>query len=246
VDEMILPRNRESAATWLSAQIKELIRREGLGVGDRLPTEHAIAAQYGVSRSSVREAFRLLENEDLVSVIHGRGRFVSAGGDPRVERPVTKYESTTQMLERMGFTVTTAVLSVEVDGATQSESRALGIDESADVIRLTRLRYGDDLPLVFSINTIPREYLPGAIENRDWSGSLAKSLHGHGRRIASSIARISAVNLPEVAAAKYGLEGYGPCLLVTETCITGAGERVVYATEYYRGTEIAFNVLRRP
>lgn len=245
VNETVLQRNRESAATWLSAQIKDLIHREGLEAGDQLPTEHAIAEQYGVSRSSVREAFRLLENDGLVSVVHGRGRFVSAAGDLRVERPVTKYESTTQMLERMGFVVATAVLSVEVAEADLNEAKGLGIEDRTPVIRLVRLRYGDNIPLVFSINTIPCDYLPGPIDHRDWGGSLAKALSSHGRRIASSVARISAVELPATAE-NHDLADYGPCLLVTETCITAAGERVVYANEYYRGTQIAFNVLRRP
>lgn len=246
MDETVLPRNRESAATWLSTQLKELIHRDGLEAGDQLPTEHAIAAQYGVSRSSVREAFRLLENDGMVSVVHGRGRFVSAGGNLRVERPVTKYESTTQMLERMGYAVSTAVLSVELSSADPSESRALAIDVGTPVIRLVRLRYGDEIPLVFSVNTIPGEYLPGPIEHRDWSGSLANALTAHGRRIASSVARISAVELAPEVAQKHDLGDYGPALLVTETCFTGPGERVVYANEYYRGSEIAFNVLRRP
>lgn len=239
-------RPRESTADWLRAQIKELIRLDGLEPGDQLPTEHEVAARYGVSRPSVREAFRLLENEGLVSVVHGKGRFISAVGSLRVERPVTKYESTTQMLQRMGYEVTTAVLSVTTSTANELEARALGREPDAPVIRLTRLRFGDGEPLVFSVNTIPRDFLPGPVEHRDWSGSLGKALEAHGRRVVSSVARISAVNLPSDLARRHRLGRLNPWLLVEESCITGTGERVIYANEYHRGSAIAFNVVRRP
>ncbi len=39
--------------------------------GDRLPPEHAISEQFNVSRTGVREAIRVLENQGLVQVRHG-------------------------------------------------------------------------------------------------------------------------------------------------------------------------------
>jgi GntR family transcriptional repressor for pyruvate dehydrogenase complex len=41
--------------------------------GDRLPSEHALGEQFGVSRAGVREALRVLELEGLVEVRHGYG-----------------------------------------------------------------------------------------------------------------------------------------------------------------------------
>jgi GntR family transcriptional repressor for pyruvate dehydrogenase complex len=54
-------------------QIKEHITVMGLKPGDRLPTEHSLAEQLGVSRVSVREATKGLEFLGLVDSRPGRG-----------------------------------------------------------------------------------------------------------------------------------------------------------------------------
>ena len=41
--------------------------------GDKLPSENVLAAQYHVSRQTVRKAIAILENEGYVYAEHGRG-----------------------------------------------------------------------------------------------------------------------------------------------------------------------------
>ncbi|MEU8103232.1 FadR/GntR family transcriptional regulator [Nonomuraea muscovyensis] len=55
------------------AQIEHRIGEDGLTAGDRLPPERQLAEQLGVSRSSVREAMRVLETLGVVSSQVGRG-----------------------------------------------------------------------------------------------------------------------------------------------------------------------------
>ena len=43
--------------------------------GDKLPSENVLAAQYHVSRQTVRKAIAILENEGYVYAEHGRGTF---------------------------------------------------------------------------------------------------------------------------------------------------------------------------
>lgn len=52
----------------------------GLQTGDRLPSESAMLAEYGVSRESLREGLRLLEVQGLISIRRG------PGGGPTVGR----------------------------------------------------------------------------------------------------------------------------------------------------------------
>ncbi|WP_308467156.1 GntR family transcriptional regulator [Rathayibacter soli] len=225
--------------------IRKLVDDRNLRPGDRLPTEAEIAQLYGVARSTVREALKRLEHEGLFHAVQGNGRFLSAIGSLSVERPITKYESITSMLEELGYAVTNAVLEVGEVSSTQAEAVALGIEAGDPVIRLTRLRYGNDRPMVFSVNTILREALPGAVVHRDWTGSVTAALDAQGWAINSSAAQISAVTLPEDVESRYQLGGLGAWLLVVETCLTVDGTRVLFAQDYHRGSEIAFNVLRR-
>lgn len=64
------PRASELAAR----QIADLILRRRVAEGERLPNEGTMATQLGVSRSTLREALRLLESWGLVRVERGRGK----------------------------------------------------------------------------------------------------------------------------------------------------------------------------
>lgn len=244
-EELRGPGARGSMVEHVHHQITALISELGLKAGDRLNTESELSELFGVSRSTVREALRLLEQQGLVVPVQGQGRFISASGSLRVERPMTKYESITEVLTGRGYTVTSAVLEVAEAEADQAEAAVLEIAQGAPVIRLLRIRFGDDRPLVVSENTIPRELLPGPIEYRDWSGSLSAALAAHGNQVNSALATISAVDLPSEWERSYNLEGIGPWLLVTEVGLTRAGRRVLAAKDYHLGSEISFSVLRQ-
>jgi GntR family transcriptional regulator len=224
--------------------IVTLIGELGLEAGDRLEAESALADRFGVSRSTVREALKSLEQEGLLTAIQGHGRFLSSVGSLRVERPITRYESVEEMLKALGYTPTNAVLSVSEAGADEAESKSLCVQEGTPVIRLVRIRYGNDEPLVVNFNTVLREALPGPVQYRDWSGSLTAALSGHGHTITSSVARITAAQLPADFEQRYSLAGLGPWLRIQETCLTIAGLRVLYAEDYHRGDATAFNVVR--
>ena len=62
-----VPKTAELVAT----QLRNQIVRGDLREGDALPPEAALMAQFGVSRPTLREAFRVLESEALISVRRG-------------------------------------------------------------------------------------------------------------------------------------------------------------------------------
>lgn len=58
------------------AQIEKRIVDGELVAGDKLPSERELAIQFGVSRTSVREAMKTLTLKGLIEVTPGRGTFV--------------------------------------------------------------------------------------------------------------------------------------------------------------------------
>lgn len=64
----------------VSSVIEEHIVRGELQAGTLLPTEHALAQQFGVNRSTVREAIRQLEQEGLVTRQGARRLYVTLPG----------------------------------------------------------------------------------------------------------------------------------------------------------------------
>ena len=73
-------------------QLIELFHARHLGPGDRVPSEAEIAELCGVGRSTAREALKLLEQDGMVLVERGRGRFLSSLSALHIERPVTRFE----------------------------------------------------------------------------------------------------------------------------------------------------------
>ncbi|XZQ31251.1 winged helix-turn-helix domain-containing protein (plasmid) [Rhodobacter capsulatus] len=73
---------RESNIERLRTALLEMIRELNLSLGDRLPTEKEMAERFQVSRPTLREALKLLEQEAVIDVHQGKGRFLAAGGQP--------------------------------------------------------------------------------------------------------------------------------------------------------------------
>jgi GntR family transcriptional regulator len=240
------PIGRRSVVIQLRDELKSLIAAEGLQPGDQLPPEAEIAARFGVARGTVREAFKLLEQGGLIEARQGSGRFVSAIGGLRVERPVTNFESVTQMLAALGYRPTTKVLSIEVARPSEEEAAALGLRPDSDVVRLKRLRIHKGRALIYQIDTFEASLLGGeSIKGEDFSRSLNEWLDARGRPPVSSAAQIRAVALPAEVAEHPELGGEEPWLLITECCVDPRGIPVAYSQNFHRGDVFTFHVLRQ-
>ena len=55
-------------------QLENYIKSNGLKPNDKLPAERVIAEQLGVSRGTLREAFRVLETNGVLTAVPGSGR----------------------------------------------------------------------------------------------------------------------------------------------------------------------------
>lgn len=72
------PIKRETLADQVAADITEQIMAGTIASGSALPTEPQLAEAYGVSRSAIRDATRLLLARGLVEVQHGKGVFATS------------------------------------------------------------------------------------------------------------------------------------------------------------------------
>ncbi|MDA8069603.1 MAG: FCD domain-containing protein [Actinomycetota bacterium] len=82
-----IPLSRERVSDVIAAQLEQAIRANELEPGDRLPTEQNLASEFGVGRTSVREALQKLRALGLVETRKGLGNFVrhSQAGDQLAE-----------------------------------------------------------------------------------------------------------------------------------------------------------------
>ncbi len=68
---------RQSLVELVVERVQDLIQREKLQAGDRLPGEMELIRQLDVSRPVLREAIGRMESLGLIAVQRGRGTFVA-------------------------------------------------------------------------------------------------------------------------------------------------------------------------
>ena len=73
---MIQPIQRKTLAQEVADLLKHRIRSGAFAVGSKLPAEPELMKEFGVGRSSIREAVKLLSHSGFVNVQQGLGTFV--------------------------------------------------------------------------------------------------------------------------------------------------------------------------
>jgi len=199
-----------------------------------------------VSRSTVREAMKLLEQEGLVETRRGMGRFASALSGLRPERPMTKFESITKMMAELGYESSTRVVRVLERESTPSEQHAFDVEPGSRVIETRRLREHQGRPCIYSVNVLDPRTLGTETDDIDWSDSVVRILEREGHEIVASSAHITVVSEPheQDAVAQIGPDA-GPWLAVNEQCVTRVGRCVLISRDYHLGSMFSFSVVRR-
>ncbi|GIW56717.1 MAG: GntR family transcriptional regulator [Nitrospiraceae bacterium] len=82
---------RQLLSHAVEEEIEAAIRDGRLAVGDRLPSEMELCEQFGVSRTVMREALRMLSARRLVRIEKGRGIFVDTPSVASVSAPLELY-----------------------------------------------------------------------------------------------------------------------------------------------------------
>jgi len=183
-------RRPRSLAMELVEALGDRIRDGRLAAGDKLPTEAAFMAEFGVSRTVVREAISKLQASGLVQTRHGIGTFVVGLGDAAPFKLAPEQFATLRdviaVLElRIGIETEAASLAAQRRNADNLRQMRSALDAVAAAVEEGRDAVGPDFQfhleiaratqnahfaeLMSSLGTmiIPRARLDGAPEISD-------------------------------------------------------------------------------
>lgn len=132
------PARPRRAFDEIIAQIRAMIQSGELSVGDRLPSERALAEQFAVSRNTVREAVRMLEISGLVTIKKGAtgGAFIArpdaASIAQRLSDAMTLTEFSLSDLTESRMWIESLVVRVACERMSDADLDALqvNVDES--------------------------------------------------------------------------------------------------------------------
>ena len=212
-------------------ELTERIESGEIGVGDRLPSEADLVAEFGVSRTTARRALDELRRQGLVRREPGRGTFLAS---PRLRSNLAYLHSFTEEIERWGYTPGVWLVCQEERLAGEEVAAWLEVGVGERVLFVRRLRLADGRPIFVCDSYLPVTRFP-ALGDADYgSVSLSRLFEERtGRSIERARQWIGAdTAIPDVA----GLLEISPGVPVLKirrvTCVTG-GEPVEVVEAFF-------------
>lgn len=222
-----------SLTDQVKAHLKERILNNGFEEG-RIPPEAELAAELGVSRTTVRDALSRLEHEGTISRRQGAGTFVN---EPvlQIKSRLEEIWSYEQVLADHGYTPSVEVVRVETV-----------VEEEEEVLLIEKVFNEDDRPVVLTVNRIPMAIVIDAEYEQDSAIPVYEFLEEHcGRTLAYYVSEIVPVQLEPAAAAHLDVVPGTLAVSFDEVGFDQANEPVVRATSYFRDDLLRFRLIRR-
>lgn len=233
-----------SLTDQVKAHLKERILDDGF-VDGRIPPETELAADLGVSRTTVRDALSRLEHEGAIVRRQGAGTFVNDPG-LQIKSRLEEIWSYEEVLRDHGYVPSVDVLSVETVPADAALAADLAIDEEAPLVVIEKLFLGKREPVVLTYNRIPADYLEGFDADADAGEAVYELLEAHGsRKLGYYLSEIVPVKLSGGTAAKLGVDRGTAAISFEEVGFDVDNAPVVKATSYFRDDLLRFRMIRR-
>ncbi|MFL5797372.1 MAG: GntR family transcriptional regulator [Actinomycetota bacterium] len=239
-----------SRATSRSSTIRDdLLAWIALGKippGGQLPPEPQLAGELRVSRPTLREALRSLEDEGVVTRTRGSGTFLSHR--PRVRNNLDVNFGVSDAIRQAGMKpgAITAVTSIERPPSDERERLALGPDEQVVVVE--RVRTADGRPIVFTRDVLPVRLLDGRpdIIQRLASGSIYETMERDlGVAIHHGVASFTPVRASKLLASKLRVARGALLLYLRQVDYDQAGRPVLSSHEHHLADAFEFTLVRR-
>ncbi len=227
-------------------QLKEALM-EGIqdgdwGPGDLIPSEAELGESYGVSRTVVRQALNEMTYEGLVVRQKGRGTFVA---QPKISSRglVQSLEGFYGDMAERGVSVATRVLDQVLEPANPDVAANLELEPMAPVVKLVRLRFVEEEPIVLVNSFLPYEMCRDVIKADFERGSLYAFLETEcGLTIGRGWRRIEATSADDQTAAHLQVDVGAPLIRLRSVSFTPEGPPLEYFDALFRGDRSSFEV----
>ncbi|WP_047981215.1 GntR family transcriptional regulator [Ornithinibacillus contaminans] len=223
-------------------RIKHDIETSKYKANEKLPSEFELSKQLGVSRATLREALRILEEENVVSRKHGVGTFVNP--KPIVSSGIEQLTSVTYMIEQAGKKPGSQFYSTDIIDPSEEDRTNFKSTTLQKLVKIERVRTADGQPVVFCVDKIPHGLIP--IEAAHQEDSLFKLMEEHAKkRVSYAITYIEPVSYNEKIYNILNCDFEKTLLLLKQMHYTEDDEAVLYSLNYFRSDVFSFHVFRK-
>ncbi|MFJ5770032.1 GntR family transcriptional regulator [Psychrobacillus sp. NPDC093180] len=224
-------------------RIKEDIENGIFKEKEKLPSEFELAKSLGVSRATLREALRLLEEENVIVRRHGVGTFVNS--KPVFTSGIEQLSSISSMIRSAGMEPGTIYLSSMQSLPTEEDMNRFECKDEHWIISMERVRTANGEPVVYCVDKVPKKYLPGDFLLRE-EGSIFSALEESGEiRVSHAVAYIDPVGYHEVASPTLNCAPETSLLVLKQLHYDENDCVVLYSKNYFRADKFSFHVVRK-
>lgn len=237
---LFLPAPEHSFWARIAHEIADAIRHGIYTPGERLPSEHTLALQYGVNRHTIRRSLATLGQLGLLRSTQGSGTYVE---DFAVDLVLGKRTRHRQSLSQAGLKGGMQVLRADTEHADAGVAQALKLRKGAKVLHLVVLGEGGGHPLHVSDRYFPLPRCDGLQALIEETGSITAAFARLGVvDYTRQESRISA-RLPSAeVAAMLHQPASRPTLQVTSVNVDTQGQPLEYACTWFAGDRVTLTV----
>ena len=199
----------------------------------------------GISRTTLREALRILEEQRLIRKSRGRGTFVM---DRAILKDMSQNFGITEMISQAGYIPGTRDFEIFSDKASKTLAEKLRIPEDSTVVVIERVRTASDTPIVWTRDIMPQDYLGDwTPTNENLEGvSLYECLERYANiRIVEGVASFSPVQANREIAEKLSIKRNALLLLIEQVDHDQNQRPVLYSAEYHLTDKFNFMIHRK-
>ncbi len=209
---------------------------------EKLPSEFDLSKQLGVSRATLREALRILEEENVIVRRHGVGTFVNA--KPLFTSGIEQLNSVTNMIKNAGMEPGTIFLSSVTQQSTEEDERRFLCDPEDDIVLIERVRTANGEPVVYCIDKIPSKIFKGEFSHEDKS-IFAMIEEQENRRISYAVTQIEPIGYHEKVSPILNCDPETSLLILKQLHYDDRDEPILYSVNFFRADTFSFHVLRK-
>jgi GntR family transcriptional regulator len=224
--------------------VLEILAKGNYQPGDQIPTEQQLVNMLDVSRATLREGLQLLEQERIIRTKHGSGRYLVS--TPReIAVDVARLNSVTELLRMHGLRTRSVTLSLDNKAPNPTIAGYLNLTADQHVLSLERIRYAEDIAVIYSVDIFPVALLTYDWKPADFDGSLFELLEQRcGVHVGMSRSNIRAVTMKPGLAERINTDSCTPWILFEQVHYNVSGEPIIFSQDYHRGDAITFHVMR--
>jgi GntR family transcriptional regulator len=227
-------------------RLKEHLRAqiEEMEIGAPLPSEAELCHTHGMSRTTVRKALNDLVQEGLVHRVQGKGTFVSPS---KVQvRFIQRRAGFFEDMVSRGFKIRSSVLEQCLVQPPLQVKMHLDLTAGEQVVKLTRLRFINEAPILICTSYLPYSLFPALLEENLESRSLYMVMcEKYGVKITGGTSWVEAGIASKRDTDLLKIARGSPILIVTEVMQQHDGRPIEYGHARQRGdkTQIEIGVL---